>query len=95
MVRSYECARTEITNVSGHTLSRVSIFGGIQLRKGQTHTVKGDVWAWLAGKFPGIKGLRMIEKLHDLIDNGVLAITAVPATCGDVWNSSSSQFVTA
>lgn len=92
---AYTCARTEITNTSNRVLPRVSIFGGRRMAKGEVLVIKGDVWAWLAGKFPGIKGRRMIEKLHDLVNAGELGITAIPSTCGDAYDSSSSTFLPA
>ncbi|RKX22363.1 MAG: hypothetical protein DRP45_11445 [Candidatus Zixiibacteriota bacterium] len=71
------CAESVITNVSGGSLV-LSMFGGQTLADAGTLTIKGDVWSWLAGKYPGIKGRRMIEKLHSLIENDKLEITSIP-----------------
>lgn len=91
---SYACATTELQNVSGRTLSYVSMFRLHNMAPGQTVSVPGSVWAWLAANNPGIKGRRLIDALNDLIDNKVLAIVGVPTICGDVFGSSSSTVAT-
>lgn len=92
MAHAYTCAETELVNSSGGPL--VASMFGKTLAHGESFTVPGNVFAWLAGKFPGIKGARMITKLRDLLDEGVLTIVSSPsAPCGEQWNSSSSAFV--
>lgn len=70
------CAQTEITNVSGSPL--VSSLFGTNLAVGETITVNGDVFSWLAARNPGIKGRRAITSLIGQIDTGVLEITSLP-----------------
>jgi hypothetical protein len=90
MSTQFACAESEIQNVSGRTLAYVSIFGRSNLADGETFTLPGDPWAWLAGRYPGIKGRRMIEKFRDLINQQILSIVSMPsAPCGGFESSSS------
>lgn len=77
----YTCGETEVVNSSGRTV--VASMFGKTLLNGESFTVPGDVFSWLAGKFPGIKGRRMIEKMRDLMNSGVLTVLTAPsAPCG-------------
>lgn len=85
------CFETQLTNVrlDQKPIHRLSLFGGRSLNYGESFVVSGDVSGWLAGKFPGIKGRRMIEKLENLIGLGYLEINKLPsAPCGTTLSSS-------
>lgn len=84
---NFTCFETRILNSSGRKII-LSMFG-TELEDGAIYTVPGDVSGYLAGKFPGIKGQRMINKLRELIDEGVVTITLLPtAPCGTYGSSS-------
>ena len=90
----YACFESEIQNVSGGTISHVSLFSKNDVGNGESFTIPGSPEGYLCGKFPGIKGLRMIRKLHTLIDDGILRVVSSPSSpCGDAWESSSSAFL--
>ena len=90
----YGCFESVIRNVSGGTM-RISGFG-LQKRliNNQTFAIPGTPGAWIAANHPGIKGRRLLTQLHSQVDSGLLRIESIPtASCGDIWNSSSSMFV--
>lgn len=83
----FACFETRILNSSGRKLV-LSMFG-TELDDGAVYVVPGDVSGYLSGKFPGIKGQRMIRKLRELVEEGVLSITLLPsAPCGTIGSSS-------
>lgn len=82
------CARSIIYNNMRSTVT-MSMFGGVKLGFGQTVSVPGDVYAWLAAKNPGIKGRRMIQAFVDMVDNGDLRVQSLAA--GDCGTMSSSN----
>jgi len=93
---NYGCFETVIRNVSGGTV-RLSGWGLLKvLANNQTFTIPGTPGSFIAANHPGIKGRRLLNKLRDQIDQGLLRIDSIPTSgCGDVWASSSSQFVPA
>ena len=90
------CHETTITNVGGTTLARLPLFGKSALADGESFSIEGNPWAWIKGKFPGIKARRMLTELHRLIDAGTLQLTSYPsAPCGSTSPTSSSSAITA
>lgn len=93
---NYGCFETVIRNVSGQTV-RVSGFGlQKRIEPNQTFSIPGTPGAWIAANHPGVKGRRLLNQLHSMVDRGIFRIDSIPtAECGDVWASSSSTFVPA
>jgi len=89
----FGCNDTVIQNTSDGDISRLSMFHIGELGNGHAFSIPGTPEAWLAGRFPGIKGWRMIRKFNDLIDKGILRVVSRPtAPCGFGFNSSSSAW---
>lgn len=87
------CTQTRIANASSTPLT-LSLFNGRELAPSEEFLIEGNVFAWLVAKFPGVAGLRAIEKFSEMVNAGTLAIVSSPAdSCGQTFDSSSSQFV--
>ena len=88
---AFTCFESEIRNITDKKMT-LSMVNGVELAPGASTTVEGDVSGWLAGKFPGIKGVRMIRKLSDLVDAKKLTISVLPtAPCGALQAGISSS----
>lgn len=87
---SLTCAETTIANTSGGQLT-LAMLGGKVLDDGETFSVPGDIYAYIAAYHPGLRGRANIAVFKSLVTQGIISVVSSPSAPCELASSSSSS----